>query len=649
MYDAKRNPKSIVADPRSAWQRLSTFTLGLALIALCSGCAAPSHAAQNAQAAPAQSTPDALIRLCEQHWTLNPDGSTVYREKTHVQLNSDRVYGEFGDPRIFYNKDADKVEVLAARVKRADGGYVDLADYSTVEVAPDDTAGWPAFGNLTQKVQVMGGLEPGCVVEREHKITSKPGAHPYLEADIHIDSVYPVVSRIVTVTIPNGTELLPIVTGIAEDNYAYSFEQATDGKTVHRWEFNGLEGQPGEPQSLPWRECGVRLAFTTAPGADAWIKEQLSAIDRAASESPLITKLAQDWTKDALTAADKLSALQDKFAETFNFVDFNVAWRPATQRPASETLSGCYGLPAESAAALLALARAAGVALQPALLVNDGVWDDKAPQSAMVAEYVLISNGVDGAEIWHPQSGRLYRDAHWAGYTALYFSGDKLKRLALPLWENPDDSRCIVTGAITISPDKNYSGKINVRTSGLFVAPRQLQSNSQQKRALNRVVGAVLPQVKIKDFTLKMLTNDLFEAEANVESDGALENLHDLVQMTLAQNSPALNEVNIPVNYSRRLGPARLDGPFDEQIELSVAWPEAWQTVAAPAALTEVAGDWGVVSQTIAPTDHGLTLQRRVRVNQRDLAPEFVDALRKPLQELKTAYTYTLLWKPEAK
>ena len=649
MYDAKRYSNSIIADPRSAWQRLSSFSLGLAFIALCTGCAATSHAAPSGPEGQVQANPDAVFRVWEQHWTLNPDGTTVYREKTHVQLNSDRAYGRFGDPRICYNKDTDKVEVPVAQVKRADGTYVKLADYSTVEVAPDDTAGWPAFANLTQMVQVMGGLEPGCVVEREHKITTKTGVKPYLEADLRIDDEYPVISRIVSVTVPNGTDVSPIVTGLDENQYSYSFEQTTDGKTVHRWEFTGIDGLPNEPQSLPWRERGVRLAFTTAPGAEPWIKAQLNAIEQAANEAPIVTKLAQEWAKDANTAEEKLVAIQKKFADTFNFVNFNVAWQPATLRAAYETLNGCYGLPAESAAALLALGRAAGVALQPALIVDDGVWDDKAPQSAMIAAHALLFDGPDGLEIWHPQHGRLYRDTHWAGHTAMYFRNAKLSYLALPRWDQPDDSRCTVSGSITITPDKKYSGKLSIRTTGLFASPGDLQSSDSQKRAIDHIVEAVLPKAKIKDFSLKMLSNTVFEAEAQIESDGELETEHGMIQLPLAQSTPALNEVHIPTNYSRRLGPARLNGPFDEQIELSVTWPEKWQTVSSPRALKKTEGDWGAVSQNITPAEHGLRLERHVRVNQRDLSPEFIDGLRKPLLELRTPYAYTLLWKADAK
>lgn len=646
MYAAKRYPKSRSLDPLPTWQRMSTLTLGLVSIVLSSGCAAPLQAGPGGSANPPQATPDAIFRVYEQHWTLAADGSSVYHEKTHVQLNSDRVFGEFGDARIFYNKDTDKVEVLVARTKMVDGRYVDLADYSTVEVAPDDTAGWPAFGNLTQMVQVMGGIEPGCIVEREYKVITKAGVRPYLEGDVRIDADYPVVSRIVSVTLPNGVELAPVVTGLAENQYTYSFEQGSDGRMIHRWEFAGLEAQPGEAQSLPWRVRGVRLAFTTAAGVEAWVKQKLAEIDRAASENPLASQLAREWTKDAGTPSEQLKVLREKFAETFNFANFNVAWQPAAPRPAAEVLSGCYGLPAESAAAFLALARAVGLAMRPALLVDDDAWDDKAPQAAMVSEYVLLFDAPDGLEIWHPRHGRIQRDARWSGYSVIFFTADKLSYLALPPWKNPDDSKCWVTGSVTISPERKYSGKVTVRTSGLFVSPRQMQTNSDQKRMIGRIVGSVLPKVKVKDFTLKTLTNDSFEAEAAVESDGELEKAHELILMTLAHASPALNDASIPTGYTRRLGPARLTGPFDEKIELSVEWPDKWQVAAVPTALAEVKGDWGFVVQSVTPSERGLQLQRRLRVNQRDLAPEFVDVLRKQLIELRTPYAHTILWKP---
>ena len=72
-------------------------------------------------AAPA--TPDAVIELWEQDWTQNADGATVYHEKKHVRLNNERAYHEFADPRITYNVDTDRLEILVARTKLPDGTY----------------------------------------------------------------------------------------------------------------------------------------------------------------------------------------------------------------------------------------------------------------------------------------------------------------------------------------------------------------------------------------------------------------------------------------------------------------------------------------------------------------------------------------------
>ncbi|MFQ5807119.1 MAG: DUF3857 domain-containing protein [Phycisphaerae bacterium] len=616
------------------------------LIVFCAGCAAPLHADQPRRAGDALETPDAVYELWEQHWTLAGDGSQVYHEKRHLRLNSDRVYRTFGDPRITYNADTDAVEVLEARTRLPNGNYVELADYSTVEVAPNAAAGWPAFANLRQRVMVMGGIEAGCVLETEYKITTKAGVKPYLAADLRIDNRYPVRARTVTVTAPFGAELSPVVSGLPEDSYVYTFEQRSDGRTTHRWDFAALPANPNEPQALPWRERGVRLAFTTAPDGDTWIKERLAVVDTAADESPLLTKLAQEWTKDESTGHDKLHAVQKKLAGSFNFVNFDVAWRPAMPRRASDVIYHSYGLPAESAAVLLALARAAGVAVQPALLVADGIWEEHPPQAALVAAYVVRHDSPEGVEIWDPRHGRIHRDKRWAGHTLLSVKGNKLARIPLPAWRSADESRCMITGSVTIAEDGKYSGKLSIKTTGLFVSPNDLETGDGQKRRVKAIVNHLLPGAEVADFTLKSLTPETFAVEAEVESAEAPEKVHECYELELAETFPALAEVSIPLDYSRRLTPARLAGPFDERVELAITWPEGWSTDILPNALEPNEGRWGLVVQTVSPTENGLNLMRHTRIAHRDLSPAGVVALRQPLNELRSEHSRTLLLRP---
>jgi hypothetical protein len=309
-------------------------------------------------------------------------------------------------------------------------------------------------------------------------------------------------------------------------------------------------------------------------------------------------------------------------------------------------VNSCYGLPAESAAALLALARAAGIAVQPALLVDDGVWDDQAPQAAMVAAYVITFDGPDGLEIWHPKDGRVRRDNHWAGHTLLAVENAKLVRTRLPSWTNPDDSRCTVTGNVDITDDGKYTGKLTIKTVGLFVSPNDLDSTKGQKRRVRNIVNHLLPNAKIGDLTLKSLTDSAFEAEVEIELAEPLDKSHDCYLLELGQTSPAVADVPLPLTHSRRLTSARLIGPFDARVDLTFSWPEDWSVENTPRAVERVGGSWGEIVQTVTPDDAGFRLQRHVRINRRDLPPEEVVEIRGPLNEFRSAHTRTLLLMP---
>jgi len=582
--------------------------------------------------------PDAVIELWEQHWTLNADGSTVYHEKKRVRLNSDRAYGEFADPRITYNVDTNELELIVARVKMADGTYREPRKYSHVPLVSGSSAGWPAFANIQQHLIVLSGIEPGCVTELEYKITSKPGARPYLAADLRLDHRYPVRKHTLMVNTPRDvTAGWHSQRGKAGGDMPGNLESFT---------VENFPGVPSEPQSPPWQAYCTRLAFSTAGSPEAWLTRRLGQIDAAAVESGLVKKLADEWTKDETDASDKLRALQKKFSATFNFVNFDVAWQPAEPRPALDVLNSSYGLPAEAAAVLLALARSVGIAAQPAILVNDDVWTDKAPQDALVAAYVVVTGGPDGLEIWDPHHGRIYRDTRWAGHTLMSNVGGKMQRTALPAWTNPDESRCELRGKITIAQDGKYSGKLTLRTSGLFVSPQMRRSTDKQRNRAKALLQRVLPEAKIDKFTVTSLSADRFEAELDVKLDKALEKLSDAYRLSLAQDGPFAADVSLPLTYSRRETPTRLTGAFDEQIELTIEWPEGWNADAIPSGVAAVQGDWGVVEQKVEITGHGLTLTRHTRVTQRDLPAKSLLALRQPLNELRSAHARTLLLKP---
>ncbi|MBU0639059.1 MAG: DUF3857 domain-containing protein [Planctomycetes bacterium] len=636
MHKTSSNLTRRLAPARSA-------TRGLLLTILCVACVGPLYAAD---------PPDAVIELWEQHWTLEGDGCTVYHEKKHVRLNNDRAYGEFADPRITYNIDVDKLEVSTARVRRADGTYVEAPDYAHVAVSPNSSAGWPAFANIQQHIVVMSGIEPGCVVELEYRITSPPWTKPNLAADVRLDHQYPVREHVITIQVPQGTSVVPEILNLP-DGFPVNAEGAlrapgvASGSTRSRWTFKDLPAAPSEPHSAPWQSRCARLVFSTARSPDAWAATRLGLVKSAADESDLITKLATEWTADLDDPSEKLRALQEKLAATFNFVEFDVTWRPAKPRAASEVLRSSHGLPFESAALLLALARAAGVTAQPGLLVADHVWNDKAPQEAFVAADVVVLEGTNGLEIWDPHRGRIYRYGHWAGHTLLRPGpGGKVAYTKLPAWTEADESRCSLRGKIAIADNGDFSGTLALHTSGLFVSPEGLRTDEGQRARVRDLVARLLPGAKVDKLTVRTMTDTSFEADVDIKSTKPLEKLGDCHQLGLAADAPFQAEISLPLAHSQRSNPVYLAGPCDEQIELTVKWPEKWSLESHPPAVSKIMGQWGFFEQGVAVAEHSFSLTRHTRVTQRELDPAGLLQLRGALNELRTDYGRTLLLKP---
>lgn len=642
-------------------RRRSALALSGLLVVLCAGCATPSQA----QSLPARSDvaapPDAVIELWEQHWTLQPDGTQVYHEKRHVRLNDERAYGEFADPRITYNAKTDKLEVLQARTRLPDGTYRELPAYGHVLVGADASTGWPAFADVQQHLLAMSGVEPGCVLEVEYRITSTPGSKRALAADLRLEHHYPVRKRVVRVTVPADVTVDAVLANVPEAG-------ATHAAGPRAWEFSDLPASPPDPQTPPWQVRSPRLIFSTAGRASRWHAGRLAQIEAAADTSDLIAKLAEEWTKDIKDPTEKMRALQKKLAERFSFVDFPVDWRPPTPRRASEVIQCNYGLPEEAAAALLALARAAALPVMAGIVVNDDVWQHQAPQDGMVAAYVVLHvvgargdvrlieeaglgplavyDTAEYPELWDPHHGLLCRDRRWNSLTLLPVPDVLMPRTLLEPWTDPDESRCAVRGKVTLKDDGTLTGEFRVRAGGLFVSPEGLLTSDAQKGRLSTLVKRVLPDVSVESFSVRKLAGNEFDAVVQVKSGKPLKKLDAAWRLQLGEDGPGQGDVPLPLGRSRRELPVRLAGAFDEEIDLTVEWPEKWTVEAQPLALAAAAGDIGLIEQAVSIDGHTLRVQRHLRLAQRDVPAESFMTLRGPLNELRSEYARTLLLAP---
>lgn len=628
-------PRAPLPSPR---RRVCTAAALLELIVAAAAAGQP-------QPAPEQPQPDALIQHWEQHWSLRPDGAQVYYELRRVRLNSDRAYGEFADAEIVYDPQTQELEVLAARTRMRDGTIVEPPPYSRVEVSPRGASGWPAFAHLRQKVLVLSGIEPGCEVELEYRITTRPGARAALAADVRLDHRYPVAQRIVSVTVPAGQALRFAVREGAAGEISASELVGEAGAVTRRWECRDLPARPDTPGCLPWTRRCARLAFSTdAPGA--WLERRLAAIEAAADESPQLSRLAGEWTKDAADDTARMAALQAALAARFHFVSFPESWQPAEPRRASEVLRDNYGLPREAAAVLLALARAAGLSAQPAVLTDDDAWLDEAGQDALVSADVIVREGDSGPEIWHPQHGRIARSAAWQGLTLRARPGQAFDGTRLPRWTERDESRVRIEGDLRIEPDGSLRGELRLRTAGYFADACALSTRQAQQSRLQTLISRLVGRCEIEDFSVTALGPWRFEAQVSLKSSGCLEKRADCHALVLEADGPALAEVSVPLAYAQPDRPVRLAAAFEERIDLRVSWPAGWKAEVLPAPVLWRERSWGAAGQAVTRTDDGVRIERTLRVSRCEWEADDLFDARGPVNELRSPAARTLLLRP---
>lgn len=592
---------------------------------------------------PAAVQPDAIIELWEQRWTLNADGSAVYHEKEHVRLFGDRVFGDYGDQRLAYDANSQVLELISARVKRPDGQYVELPPYARVESGLGGAAGWPAFASLREFIPVISGIEPGCVVELEHKLLSRAGRSPLIDAELRLDHRFEVKQRLVEVIVPPNVTLRSTVSG-AGDHVDHVEEKRPDGSTSHTWRLKDLPERVDEPQSPPWTERCPRLRFTTCSEPKDWAAQKLTAIEAVANESPLISRLAGEWTKEASSASEKLAAIREKLSKTFNFVNFSRELRPAP-RKASDVAQSNYGLPEEAVALFQTLARAAGVPARAGLLIADVQWDETVPVGSDIADYVLVVEGSTGAEFWRPQHGLVERDVVGAGHTVIASAAGGSQRYSLPVWTAADDCQINVAGVVTLKDDGTYGGRLTFRATGALVSAQALRARDAQSRRVNALARRVLPDADVTEFSVKALAEGMFEVDATLAGKNR-EKVAGCWALRLAEEGPCAEDVGLPLTHSRRLTPARITSPFSEKIDLRVEWPAAWKIDAKPTPLKSVMADWGAAELTVTQEGSSARVQRTRRIESRDLPPAWLLELRGPFNTLRSEAARTFLFRP---
>ena len=590
---------------------------------------------------------DAVILRLHQGWTLRDDGSAVYEEHRFVKLLDDRAWRRYADPRVDYLEGFEEVELITALTYLPDGTTLGLPDYSTTVVSPFGIYKWPTFAGWRQMIYIFSGVENGAVLELHYKRTSKPGTRRWLEADLRIGEVDPVVERVVEVTLPGGAGVLNyhwVPQQIAEFNKS----SGAGNRTTYRWTLKNIPADPDEAHCPPWRQRCGRLWFTNCPSAEEWVADLTRAIESSVQVDDVVRKFAEEASKNAVDEAGKVRAVAKKLRDTFNFVDDARGWMGRRLRPTGEVFDSCFGSRLESAAVMLAALRSLGLEAQARIAVERNSFAPEVPTDTDLAA-VVIEVPAPGGTVWlEPSAGVINPNSHWRDRDVLYVENGRLQQFAAFATESSQPDAARVRGVVKLDEKaEKLTGQLNIELTGLFVNPENLRDDKKRHSRIESIVSKVLPDMKVTDSSVSHLSQHRFVARASVESKKAPTEVYSRRLVTLASSTPALAEAHLPLDRSKRRTPIQLPGHLTEELQLTIELPDGWKPAVLPEPLHGVSGDWGRIAQTVETGENLVRIERQVAFNVRVIRPDDFATIRQAVRTLQSEACRTLLLEAE--
>jgi hypothetical protein len=592
---------------------------------------------------------DAVILRWEQHWTLEKDGAVRRRDHKWLKLLNRLPIRAVADPRLDYCVGQDKLEIHTAVTHLPNGSVLPVADYSFNKTGPDDVSGRPEYTAWEQTVVSFGGIEDNCVLELDYEIVTGPGFIPWLEADLRLDQDYPVVERIIQVTVPAGVELQSQVDRATPEGDGLE-ESRQDDLTTYRWTFKNLPGAPAEPQSPPWQKRCGRLRFTTCAGAAEWVSAYVRPVDAASQSDEAIKKFAQAAIEHEADPGEQVRKIAKKLHDSFNFVNSSKTMRSFDCRTAAEVLRSNYGSPLESAALLAAALRSLDMDTSVQVAVEADSWNAEVPTRSAFAGVVVVVDLPDGPVRVHPQHGVFGDPGHWGRHWLLGIgSGDRLRADYVRARGEKRPSEIQISGKISIDGDGQAKGDLRIRLTGAFYDPQKLEDAGKQESLIKGLLGRVLSEFRITDHSVATLSDDVFKATVAVASKEELKSFGKERLLRLGSGPAFLADFPMPLGRSQRKTDVQLAGRFIERVDLTIELPEGWQAAVLPASMVRAEWNWGSAQQTVEVDGREVRFQRVIATTTTTLSPSDFDSLRKVVNGLRTEGSRVLVAGPGAK
>jgi hypothetical protein len=319
-------------------------------------------------------------------------------------------------------------------------------------------------------------------------------------------------------------------------------------------------------------------------------------------------------------------------------VDAPAAWKDLRARPAAAVFAARYQNALEATAVGLVALRAAGLDAAPAVVADQRTFSETSPVDADVRGFWIAVTTATERFFVDPLRGiqQPYGDNRFAA-AFMTDEHNQIRSVGLVQGQHDDTGRLTLRAHLEIDSNGAVTGRVRVELGGPLVDTAKLQSEDQKRSRVESIARRVIPGLDVSDLSVLAFSTGEFRAEANVKLEAGLAEVGRLKFLAWSDNVPAADGVNVPLAPRDRDADVLLDTPLQEEVYLTVEFPETWKVAVQPRSLPHnpSAGMTSRITQDVKLDGQRIDVERRVQL-PREISTAQIVAIRDSINRLRS-------------
>jgi hypothetical protein len=559
---------------------------------------------------------DAVELYKAARYTLLPDGRREVQTTVARLLRTYWSMDNYGDPEIPFDSVRQELSISMSRTFMADGKIVDTTPNGFNRITPDAVALAPDYTGLQDMVVTHLGLEPGAITYLDYTIRDRKPLGEAFSGTTLFGGRNPILRQELTIEIPVGTALQ-----LKEANGVPAAQKSTTaGVERYFWRMDKLPAAwapDAEPFACRFRP---RVSFSNVSSWDALLRPLVSEIAADTAVTPEMRDVVIKEFGDDLSAESRVLAIQTYLRERFNRVENDYPLFKCTLRPAARVFESGYGHTLDLAVLFAALARAAGLAADVALVfpnVPDVPSLDDYSEALMI---VQTDGGEKLFDVTKPPTECLRERLGDAQIIRLKPAAS-LAPAPMPWADQPTFSEFLVSW--NLKSDSTSSAEGVWRFGGALNHLGKMRDGKLEDFLTDMVKG-FWPGVVVEDVRVRMMSPRESELAFHMRLPQAGDTASGIRTFYLPDNKVYTNAVlpkNIDFAESKRPVPLFLRAFGDWHMKLRMEYPEKWKSTRLPIEVN-VQNSQGSFTQSVQAEGKVITVERRMHFNERSVLPE---------------------------